>query len=325
MKNAFACLFAITVLGLLLNDSFAASQARVTLKIVDDEGVPMVDYPVNAGFYGGENFNGRTDTNGFFSFEGKAVINEANWVLQKEGYYYSHGTYVLGGAVKDAKLQPWDPVVTTVVRRIINPIPMYAKTVETKIPATNVPYGFDLQVGDWVRPTGNGGISDLVFKIEGYWTNFRENDSSLTVSFARPNDGLKSFDYEIIRGKPAGSAFILPRIAPESGYGKEWKWERARKNGDATQRDQILDDLKDGRSYVFRSRSETNEIGTVTNALYGKIRGNFEFIGASTKKGGSWLKFTYYLNPTPNDRNLEFDPKRNLFKKLGEFEEVSDP
>ncbi len=35
--------------------------------------------------------------------------------------------------------------------------------------------------------------------------------------------------------------------------------------------------------------------------------------------------FTYYLNPSPNDRNLEFDPKRNLFTNLGEFVTVSEP
>lgn len=35
--------------------------------------------------------------------------------------------------------------------------------------------------------------------------------------------------------------------------------------------------------------------------------------------------FTYYLNPTPNDRNIEFDPKRNLFTNLSSSEEVRDP
>ena len=39
--------------------------------------------------------------------------------------------------------------------------------------------------------------------------------------------------------------------------------------------------------------------GNVKSALYGKIYGDF-------------MKFTYYLNPTPNSRNMEFDPKNNL-------------
>jgi len=37
------------------------------------------------------------------------------------------------------------------------------------------------------------------------------------------------------------------------------------------------------------------------------------------------LIFKYFLNPTPNDRNVEFDPKQNLFKNLSSLEEVSDP
>jgi hypothetical protein len=26
------------------------------------------------------------------------------------------------------------------------------------------------------------------------------------------------------------------------------------------------------------------------------------------------VSFTYYFNPTPNDRNIEFDPEQNLFE-----------
>lgn len=40
---------------------------------------------------------------------------------------------------------------------------------------------------------------------------------------------------------------------------------------------------------------------------------------------GSKLRLAYYLNPTPNDRNMEFDPKRNLLTGLTPFEEVSEP
>jgi hypothetical protein len=65
--------------------------------------------------------------------------------------------------------------------------------------------------------------------------------------------------------------------------------------------------------YYFRIRTQTNEMGQVTNALYGKIYGQIN---------GS---FSYFLNPTPNDRNVEFDPKKNLFTTLGEFEQVHRP
>ena len=38
---------------------------------------------------------------------------------------------------------------------------------ETKIPVTNTPCGYDLMVGDWVVPYGKGKIGDFVFNING--------------------------------------------------------------------------------------------------------------------------------------------------------------
>jgi hypothetical protein len=52
--------------------------------------------------------------------------------------------------------------------------------------------------------------------------------------------------------------------------------------------------------------------GKIISANYGKIYGDF-------------MNFSYYLNPTPNDRNVEFDPKRNLFTKLKTEEQVMAP
>lgn len=37
------------------------------------------------------------------------------------------------------------------------------------------------------------------------------------------------------------------------------------------------------------------------------------------------MNFTYCLNPTPNDRNVEFDPKHNLFTDLKPLEQVLEP
>ena len=37
------------------------------------------------------------------------------------------------------------------------------------------------------------------------------------------------------------------------------------------------------------------------------------------------MEFSYYLNPTPNDRNVEFDPKQNLLGGLKVGEGVTAP
>ena len=196
-----------------------------------------------------------------------------------------------------------------------NPIPMYAKRVDTKIPVTGKCCGYDLMAGDWVAPYGNGEVEDFIFMINGWWKDYRNNDSYLTLSFLHKTDG-------IIMVKPIASSseFKMQRYAPENGYKNQIQWHMKRTQKPGYQNDEIIDEVNiKERGYIFRIRSQTNEYGVVTNALYGKVSSNFSFAGAA-EKGGSWLRFTYYLNPTPNDRNMEFDPKKNLFKNLKSFE-----
>lgn len=100
--------------------------AKITVKVLDDEGKSVAGFPVKADFYGADKFRGLTDTNGIFIMEGQVgYVHEANWVWRKEGYYYGHDTYQFEGPVSKGSLQPWNPVMTAVVRRVINPIPMY--------------------------------------------------------------------------------------------------------------------------------------------------------------------------------------------------------
>jgi hypothetical protein len=66
------------------------------------------------------------------------------------------------------------------------------------------------------------------------------------------------------------------------------------------------------RIYYFRVRTKVDDRGNIVSAHYGKIYGDF-------------MQFAYYYNPTPNDRNIEFDPKQNLLGGLQSFESVSAP
>jgi len=61
-------------------------------------------------------------------------------------------------------------------------------------------------------------------------------------------------------------------------------------------------------------RTVLDSNGNAKSALYGKIYGDTMM-----------MNFHYYLNPTPNDRNVEFDPKQNLLKNLKPDEGVSAP
>ena len=131
-----------------------------------------------------------------------------------------------------------------------------------------------------------------------------DKDTTLTVSFSNPNDGIQVFYAYPMQG----SAFRSPRFAPETGYATNYVMTR-RMDDRSLYDDAAWEDL----NYIFRVRTKCDAQGTITNALYGKIYGTLEhrINGAKGVFG-----CTYYLNPTPNDRNLEYDPKRNLFKGL---------
>jgi len=95
---------------------------------------------------------------------------------------------------------------------------------------------------------------------------------------------------------------VIPYLAPESGYELGLRFEESNGNYQEEREDQ---------NYAFRVRASLDDDGNIVRAFYGKIHGNilFDVRGSETAS----LQFTYYLNPEPNDRNVEFDPERNLF------------
>ena len=301
-----------------------ASDAKVTLKWIDEDGVPVPNVRVAAGYEGDKTEILTTDKNGVCTVKGKTYCGEIAYSAKPDGFYYSQGRYKFREVVKDGKWQPWNPVVTTVVRRIVNPIPMYAKRVDTHIPGSNEWFGYDLMVGDWVKPSGKGISSDLVFYVSGYWTTYRDYDSVLRLKCDPEGNGIVAVRYATVNGTPTGSELFMPRYAPSNGYISLSQWHRSRQMVDkGKSQDKNVDDQEEGKGYLFRARCIINEYESLTNAFYGKIPADIRF-GAPCAEG-CFLKFTYYLNPTPNDRNMEFDPKRNLMKNLKSTEQVNMP
>ena len=74
--------------------------------------------------------------------------------------------------------------------------------------------------------------------------------------------------------------------------------------------------LGDSEYLVFRVRTVLDDKGNIISARYGKIYGPIEYGDSDSNQGGR-VSFTYYLNPMDNDRNLEFDPSRNLLANPG--------
>lgn len=279
--------------------------ARATFKVVDTEGTPVTNSLVSVGFFHRDpeqsrRFESRTDTNGCATLEGPSSGQLAYWV-SKDGYYESSGGYKGwqekwmppdSPNIKKGRWHPWNPTFDVVLKKIKSPIQMYVKSLNIGVPEFGRLLGLDIEKGDWVAPYGKGVSSDLLFYPELSQRSPDDFDYTLTLTFPNKGDGIKVFEGSTRNG---GSQLKSGYEAPLGGYLSEWRQFRKRRPeiGETNNIDQ-------NRIYYFRVRTKLDEHGNIISALYGKIYGDF-------------FQFTYYLNPTPNDRNIEFDPERNLF------------
>jgi len=214
--------------------------------------------------------------------------------------------------------QPDNLVATIVLQRVEHPIPLFVKKVELNVhkdlsEVNGGHFSYDLVKGDWLPPLGRGEHADIDFARQpredlGQGTSgggivgpsFRD---TITVKFPGPDNGLAVVD------TPVADRLRI-RHAPESGYvpdylvwtecGKDLQWKNS---------------TDPNRCLAFRIRSRRDDDGKLVEAFYGKIYGDFE-TWDDIGKIVDGVAFFYYLNPTPLDRNLEFDCKNNLNKSM---------
>jgi hypothetical protein len=220
-----------------------------------------------------------------------ASHTDTSWDLgvtaQKSGYYSTHIGHQFYFDEKNRH-----PSFTLLLKNIGKPIAMYAKQIDSiKFPEFNKAIGYDLTVGDWVAPYGKGVNTDFLFT-----ENHADAKSgyTFTVSFPNPEDGIQGFTRDWSLGV---SGLLSSHEAPIDGY--QPKYEQTQMPNP-------------NRIYYFRVRTKVDDRGNIVSAHYGKIYGDF-------------MQFRYYLNPTLNDRNIEFDPKQNLLGGLQSFEQVKSP
>ncbi|MBN1270111.1 MAG: hypothetical protein JXB04_11020 [Kiritimatiellae bacterium] len=302
-------------------------KAKVTIRVVGEDGIAVSNATVHIGFsqggnawigeHKGEVFHGQSDSNGCYSAEARSEMSVGGGV-EKRGYYRSFWEYTFGGDYQVIKRwEPWNPTITVVLCRVVDPIPMYARRVpiRSEMPIVGEPVGYDLMIGDWVAPHGRGQIADFLFTVNRRVANWKDFETHLSLTFSNPLDGIQT----IRELGPRGSTFRLPRTAPGSSYQTAW----TNSIGYIPGRGYFQTQPKDCLGYLFRVRSVADNKGTPGGGLYGKVKGPIEFDARDSDT--AHIAFTYYLNPTPNDRNLEFDPSRNLFKDLSPLEQVREP
>jgi hypothetical protein len=312
----FCALLAIAAGTNVVVKQFEPLKAKLTVKALDESGQPFPNVDVQIGFENpmtrrNVNVEGKTDADGLFIAEG-ACDGSMGGSIQKNGYYRSGFPFKITGE-KDGKWLPWNPICKTTLRPIGKPVALYAKTVQLEIPALNKPCGFDLIASDWVAPYGKGKEQDFVFMLNQDYRGIQNYDLKGELTFEQPTDGIQeTFIPEI--GKY--SEFKWERLAPENGYQMKFALQNTwSPQGKLTKSFKSSDDWQ---GYFFRVRAVEQD-GKIVRAQYGKmLRGIAVY--PSRKSGNPKIVFTYYLNPTPNDRNLEWDTKKNLFSGLNNDE-----
>lgn len=324
MKNAIISVALLSMSTIALSGQTAVTsqwvypQARVNVRVVDEAGNSLAGVKAELAFCSATNhldgapIEGITDANGLFIAQG-FCDGRLGTRLTKDGYYLGAANIPQFRKRKDGQWQPWDATYTTVLRKIENPVPVYAKWAWLTVPELGKPCGYDLMEGDWVAPWGKGKVPDFVFTMKSTYSNYLNYEVAMDLSFSAPLDGILKTE---LPKEFAQSEFKWPRQAPDAGYQPTWHQEF----GTPNKLYRIPDIEK--QKFFFRVRTVEKD-GKIVSALYGKLWEGFQ-IGAENPKKFV-IRLSYYLNPTPLDRNMEFDLKRNLLKKVGQFEEPRRP
>lgn len=330
------CLFIALLLG-------SVRASTVNLLVLDAEGRPLAQAETGVRFHSGAGAQAPwpvkkaiTDVRGQTKVEGATPFGFDVWA-EKAGYYSAS----LDDIPVTNSLEK-----TLILRPIKSPIALYARRFghwrpnEEVFPAENTLLRYDFEVGDWLPPYGKGRVTDIQFKyrheFHGYryegkdleemmeetkriyarnkeeWTEEKFKvkagrwSGELEISFPGEKEGIVE---ELQRFMPS-SQLKLPHEAPEGGYLPAWKYT-ANNFSPTTWRPNV--------GFYLRTRVKLDDRGNIISANYAKVLGDFHFYAQGE------MAFDYYFNPTPNDRNLEFDVKKNLFGEVSPSWVVRDP
>ena len=321
------CIFSATFL-------VSADVAKVGVFVVDDRtGEPMKDVSVTGSFRmdngwlafkGGEPPNrdsAVTDVNGRCRLRGRTNCGRMGvWARNPpSGYYAPRRGWGRRFSEKNL-LGIWQPdnlVATIRLQRVERPIPLFVKAckldVKREIADVNGGrFALDLMSGDWLPPFGEGKVADIEFARlphEDLGSGMNDSDvrgtsfrDSMAVRFPGAGNGL-------VESNPAPNLRLRIRTAPEDGYRPDYLCWTGR-----NRKLEYVGSYDENRCFCFRIRTRRDDRGRIVGAYYGKIYGDITFVYQFRPEfvPVASVCMSYYLNPTPLDRNLEWDRKTNL-------------
>ena len=275
---------------------------KLKIKVVDELGNP-VDKAYVGGYFddsrkgdgAGKKFELITNDNGACNVMG-VVRLFVGVRISKKGYYdSSYRAFIL------RKNNEVLRNIIVVLKKITKPIAMQARKVELIFPRLEEYYPFDCDVGDWVKPYGAGITPHIYIYHLGHFKDMFTGTSILKIKTVDKNTGLQRAGFD------GFSKYQSIYLAPTNNYTNLIEFITQE-----TKTEVIKNTRLNGNQYlIFKVQNSTNS--TMYN--YGKIYPEIRY-GKFRKSGKYEVHFMYYYNPTPDDRNLEFDPKQNLIKTV---------
>ena len=319
-----------TILPALLTCLVLVSDGRdYVATVLDEDNHPLDAAVISALFtrkddprYSGmRTFEGTTDTRGVFRFSAGDDMCLVRLRASKSGHYEADVETAHGlGRI------PSELTHTVVLPRLSEGVPLCYKDVVFRRLAGTLPprtwVGFDLALGDVIRPWGKGETADISFWNEGERIGWMAPDEMIEEYRHDQNHaGFSTEKFESmygsfrgvtrIRGEAPGSGIMrstafwpycrlkMPPLAPLEGYATQLELPYATASY-PTPQDEFV-------GYFLRVRAKLGPDGRVISAHYAKIQRAF-------RHGFGTIGFRYYYNPTPDDRRLVHDMKTNLLQ-----------
>ncbi len=323
-RNRLVCFTSMLMLAGVWVEAQVARD--LTLRVTDEAGVLLSGARAQVVFHG----IGRDDvregaTNEHGEFSADTAMTLGTWIrVEKEGHYPA-----FWGNDNAVNVPVGKATLSVVLPQVRKPIALHAVRMHyAKLPAQNEWLGFDLETADWVSPYGRGKVADVRFRFSNRFEGYRDSIKNLEKekaasrrAYAARREEWTEEKFMFKAGKWSGilelsfpnskeglieeqenywyySELRLPHHAPERGYQPGKRYEANTYE---------LRPSKRLVGYFLRTRVQLDTRGEIVSANYAKIYDEIRF-----DPRGS-VSFWYYFNPTPNDRNLEFDPTKNLF------------
>jgi len=302
------------------------AKAKITLHVVDAKGNDVVGAEVMGSFAGTKNpaelYKVLTGADGRVTLDAVHAGYMVTFTVSKDKYYITRMGHQFDRrdwiCVRNGCWIPWNPTLEVILKEKRNPIPMFAKWVKVYLPKKNTPFGFDCQVGDLVEPYGIGKVTDMVFTYSSCLAGEadRRYTNQLVIAALSTSEGIKKMNMD------SWSELYSVHDAPQDGYQPEIVFNCKSESPSVRKEINFSSDMY----LVFQSRIKKDKNGNILSVNCGKIYPmRFDYGEAPSDKGQGRVEFSYYFNPTPNDRNLEFDGKNNLMQGLSSLEEVYTP